>query len=193
MNESELRSFVRFLYNQVNEKDKVNQEILGELREIRQDYKELLSKFDSLTLQMEKERLENRDLKEQIGKLEGQDGITFSGGDPLEQAEACSELAKYGRELGFNIWCYTGYTFEEILERIKYFPKIRSFLENVDVLVDGKFQLSEKSYDVAFRGSKNQRLIDIKESLKLNKVVLWTKDGDLSLTKRGRKNNYMFV
>ena len=72
MNESELRNFVRFLYNQVNEKDKVNQEILGELREIRQDYKELLSKFDSLTLQMEKECLENRDLKEQIGILKNE-------------------------------------------------------------------------------------------------------------------------
>ena len=66
MNESELRNFVRFLYNQVNDKDEVNQEILGELREIRLDYKELLSKFDSLTQQLEKERLENRDLKEQM-------------------------------------------------------------------------------------------------------------------------------
>ena len=69
MNESELRKFVRFQYNQIIEKDKINQEILGELREMRQDYKELLSKFDSLTLQLEKERLENRDLKEQIGVL----------------------------------------------------------------------------------------------------------------------------
>ena len=66
MNESELRN------NQIIEKDKVNQEILGELREMRQDYKELLSKFYSLTLQMEKERLENRDLKEQIGVLKNE-------------------------------------------------------------------------------------------------------------------------
>lgn len=72
MNESELRDFVRFQYNQLIEKDKINQEILGELREMRQDYKELLSKFDSLTLQLEKERLENRDLKEQIGVLKSE-------------------------------------------------------------------------------------------------------------------------
>lgn len=72
MNEPELRNFVRFLYGQVNEKDKVNQEILDELRKMRQDYNELLSKFDSLTLQMEKERLENRDLKEQIGVLKNE-------------------------------------------------------------------------------------------------------------------------
>ena len=69
MNESELRDFVRFQYNQIIKKDKINQEVLGELREMRQDYKELLSKFDSLTLQLEKERLENRDLKEQNGVL----------------------------------------------------------------------------------------------------------------------------
>ena len=69
MNESELRDFVRFQYNQIIEKDKINKEILGELREMRLYNKELLSKFDSLTLQLEKERLENRDLKEQIGVL----------------------------------------------------------------------------------------------------------------------------
>ena len=69
MNESELRDFVRFQYNQLIEKDKINQEILGELREMRQDYKELLSKFDSLTQRLEKADLEIRDLKEQNGVL----------------------------------------------------------------------------------------------------------------------------
>ena len=69
MNESELRDFVRFQYNQLIEKDKNNQEILGELREMRQDYKELFSKFDSLTQRLEKADLEIRDLKEQNGGL----------------------------------------------------------------------------------------------------------------------------
>ena len=69
MNESELRDFVRFQYNQIIEKDKTNQEILEELREMRQDYKELLSKFDSLTQRLEKADLEIRDLKEQNGVL----------------------------------------------------------------------------------------------------------------------------
>lgn len=72
MNESELRSYVRFLFNQVTEKDKSIQDILDELRKMRQDYKELLSKFDSLTLQLEKERLENRNLKEQNGVLKNE-------------------------------------------------------------------------------------------------------------------------
>ena len=72
MNEPELKDFVRFQYNQIIEKDKVNQEILRELREMRQDYKELLSKFDSLTQRLEKADLEIRDLKEQIGVLKNE-------------------------------------------------------------------------------------------------------------------------
>ena len=72
MNESELRNFVRFLYSQVNEKNRANQEILEELKSMRQDYRDLLSKFDSLTRQLEKVHLENRDLKEQNGLLKSE-------------------------------------------------------------------------------------------------------------------------
>lgn len=72
MNESELRNFVRFLYGQVNEKDKLNQEILDELRKMRQDYNELLSKFEALTQRLEKADLEIRDLKEQNGVLKSE-------------------------------------------------------------------------------------------------------------------------
>lgn len=110
-------------------------------------------------------------LKEKISKLEGQDGITFSGGDPMEQAEACFEVAKHCKSLGLNVWCYTGYTFEELLEKANYIKAINDFLNNIDVLVDGKFILTEKSYDAPFRGSKNQRIIDVKESLKVNKAI----------------------
>ena len=110
-------------------------------------------------------------LKEKISNLEGQDGITFSGGDPMEQPESCYELAKYCKNLGFNVWCYTGYTFEELLEKAVYIKAIKDFLNNIDVLVEGKFILSEKSYDAIFRGSKNQRIIDVKESLKTNKTI----------------------
>ena len=110
-------------------------------------------------------------LKEKISKLEGQDGITFSGGDPMEQAEACFEVAKHCKSLGLNVWCYTGYTFEELLEKANYIKAINDFLNNIDVLVDGKFILAEKSYDSPFRGSKNQRIIDVKESLKVNKAI----------------------
>ena len=93
-------------------------------------------------------------LKDKIKALEGQDGVTFSGGDPMEQAEVCAELARYCQELGLNVWCYTGYNFEDLLKKSQYVKTIRDFLDNIDVLVDGKFILAEKSYDAVFRGSK---------------------------------------
>lgn len=132
------------------------------------------------------------DVKNEIAKLEGQDGITFSGGDPMEQVDACLEIAKYCRSIGLNIWCYTGYTFEELLEKIKSNPNIKEFLELIDVLVDGKFILSEKSYDLLFCGSRNQRLINVPESLKKNRVILVTQDNIVDPV-RGRKNHYMYV
>ena len=70
---------------------------------------------------------------------------------------------------------------------------IKNFLENIDVLVDGKFQLEKKSYDVVFRGSKNQRLIDVQKSLKENKTVLLKQYNNSENNKKGRKNHYMYV
>lgn len=137
--------------------------------------------------------IELEELKEQINKLEGQDGITFSGGDPMEQPEQCAELAKYCRGKKLNVWCYTGYTFEELIEKSKVFPYIKTFLENIDVLIDGKFILEQKSYDAIFRGSKNQRLIDVPKSLKDKKVHLITKYDNSSKNQKGRKNNYMYI
>lgn len=132
-------------------------------------------------------------LKEKISQLEGQDGITFSGGDPMEQAEACAELAKFCKENSLNVWCYTGYTWEELLHKGEYFPAISEFLKYIDVLVDGKFELSKKSYDVEFRGSTNQRLIDVQESLKTYKIVEIEKRKKTATKRSGRKNHYMYV
>lgn len=132
-------------------------------------------------------------LKEMIDKLEGQDGITFSGGDPFEQSDACAELAKFCKEKELNVWCYTGYTWEELLQRGEYFPAINEFLKYIDVLVDGKFDISQKSYDVKFRGSKNQRLIDVQASLKRHKVIELENVHSTFNKKNGRKNHYMYV
>jgi len=132
-------------------------------------------------------------LKEQMNKLQGQDGVTFSGGDPMEQAEACAELAKHCKSLGLNVWCYTGYTWEELLERAEHFPSIGDFLKQIDILVDGKFVLEEKSYDVMFRGSKNQRLIDVQKSLETYKVVEKEQEESYSVSAGGRRNRYMYV
>jgi len=110
---------------------------------------------------------------EEIKKIEFQDGITLSGGDPMCQIEACSEIAKFCQENGLNVWCYTGYTIEKLLERAKKEEKLKEFLMNIDVLVDSPFILELKSYDVPFRGSKNQRLIDTRKSLLENRACLY--------------------
>ncbi len=106
-----------------------------------------------------------------IDHLEGQDGITFSGGDPFLQPKECSEIAKYAKKKGYNIWSYTGYTFEQLLTLSKSKSTIMDFLKEIDVLVDGKFELAKKNYKAIFRGSYNQRIIDVKKSLQTRKVV----------------------
>lgn len=111
-------------------------------------------------------------IKEEISNLKLQDGLTFSGGDPMCQPEACSELAKYAKRLNMNIWCYTGYTYEQLITLSKSNKYIMEFLKNIDVLVDGKFVLELKSDDALFRGSTNQRIIDVKKSLEEQRVCL---------------------
>lgn len=106
-----------------------------------------------------------------LNKIEFQRGITFSGGDPMFQAEACNAIAVAAKAQGLNVWCYTGFTFEELLNN----AKTLKFLKNIDVLVDGKFILKQRSLNLDFRGSKNQRIIDVPKSLKENKVVLVSK------------------
>ena len=97
-------------------------------------------------------------------------GITFSGGDPVEQAEKFSYMAKAFKKSGLNIWCYTGYTFEIQLEKMKSEDSIRELIENIDVLVDGRFEINNKKDGLRFRGSSNQRIIDVKESLNQGKI-----------------------
>lgn len=96
--------------------------------------------------------------------------VTFSGGDPFYQPKAFSELA---RMIKFNtdkdIWCYTGFTIEEIFKD----EKLMELLRWVDVLVDGRFEEDKKDPDLLFRGSSNQRLIDVKKTLKTGKIVLY--------------------
>jgi len=110
-----------------------------------------------------------------IDELEGQDGITFSGGDPFVQPLACSKIAEYAKNKGYNIWCYTGFRYEELITMAKTKPEIMSFLKTIDVLADGKFELAKKSYNLKFVGSSNQRIIDVPRSLEAKRVVLVSK------------------
>ena len=99
------------------------------------------------------------------------DGITLTGGEPFLQIEAANELARAVKNLGLNVWCYTGYTFENLP------PETATLLENIDVLIDGEFILSLRDLDLQFRGSRNQRIIDIKKTREQKKIVLWSEIG----------------
>lgn len=111
------------------------------------------------------------EIKKDIDSLTLTDGITLSGGDPLFQIEASLEIAKYAKCKNLNVWCYTGYTFDQLLVMMKHNNKLVELLNNIDVLVDGKFDIDQLSMEAAFRGSKNQRIIDVKTSLKENKTI----------------------
>ena len=98
------------------------------------------------------------------------DGITLTGGEPLLQLDAANELARAAKNFGLSVWCYTGCTFEELP------PEAESLLENVDVLIDGAFVENLRDLELQFRGSSNQRIIDVKKTLAQKKVVLWNGD-----------------
>ncbi len=101
-------------------------------------------------------------------------GITLSGGEPAEQAAPCAELARRAHQKRLNVWTYTGSTLEKLTERAKDDPALRQLLDETDVLVDGPFILAQRSLELDFCGSKNQRLIDMNETRRQGKTVLWT-------------------
>lgn len=94
------------------------------------------------------------------------DGITLSGGEPFCQIGQCSIIAEQAQKMGLSVWCYTGYLFEDL------YRQGIELLKHIDVLVDGPFVQDEKSLELDFRGSHNQRIIDIPESLKEGVAIL---------------------
>lgn len=94
--------------------------------------------------------------------------VTFSGGDPMYQPEGFTELARAIKErTQKTIWCYTGFTYETLMTN----PRQRNLLEQIDVLVDGPFVKSLRDESLLFRGSSNQRLVDVPASLCAGHVV----------------------
>lgn len=97
-------------------------------------------------------------------------GVTFSGGEPFENSLYLKGLAeKLKKSSDMDIWCYTGYNFEQIVKSSN--NEWKELLNNIDVLVDGKFNINLKDDNLKYRGSKNQRIIDVKQSLKSSEVV----------------------
>ena len=97
------------------------------------------------------------------------DGLTLSGGEPFCQPGPCTVLAKAAHEANLNVWAYSGFTFEQLQTK----PEVQELLREVDVLVDGRFELSLRTLDLRFRGSKNQRLIDLPRTRATGECVLW--------------------
>ena len=116
------------------------------------------------------------DMDELVQKVKDEpflDGVTFSGGDPFQQADKFAYLAKKLHEANINIWAYTGYTFEELMKLAQTNPHIKQMINNVDVIVDGRFMKDKMSENLKYCGSSNQRVIDVKSSLNENKIILF--------------------
>ena len=95
-------------------------------------------------------------------------GVTFSGGEPFAQAEGFSRLAKLLKAAKYEVASYSGYTFEELVAGTE---AQKELLRSIDVLIDGPFRMEEKTLEVPFRGSRNQRILNVPKSLAANAPV----------------------
>lgn len=98
-------------------------------------------------------------------------GITFSGGEPFCQPEPCAYLAKRFREQGFHLLAFTGFTFEQLQKMSAENPAVGEFLGLLDVIIDSRFDITKRSLELRFKGSSNQRTLDVQESLKQGRAV----------------------
>lgn len=111
------------------------------------------------------------EILEKIYKNPLLDGITLSGGEPFCQAKPLAEISRSVREKGLNVVAYSGYTFEQLTKGANDENGWGELLSLVDFLVDGRFELEKRSLALHFRGSSNQRVIDVKKSLETGEIV----------------------
>ncbi|MBP1573297.1 MAG: anaerobic ribonucleoside-triphosphate reductase activating protein [Oscillospiraceae bacterium] len=99
------------------------------------------------------------------------DGITLSGGEPFCQAKACAELAREAKKHNLDVIAYTGFDFEYLLAKADDNNGYLELLQTVDYLIDGRFDINQRSLELRFKGSRNQRTIDVQSSLVENKAI----------------------
>lgn len=116
------------------------------------------------------------DIINEIKTLRLQKGITLSGGDPFFQPKQFTKIAKFAKSINLDVWAYTGFKIEDFLySNIQNKKEILELLNYVDILVDGKFEEDKKSIELSFRGSYNQRIIDVKKTIKNNNITIYDK------------------
>lgn len=110
------------------------------------------------------------DLLEQVKSLKLAKGVTFSGGEPFLQAGPLAWLGREIKKLGLDLITFTGYTWERLQELSGEDPAVRELLETSDYIVDGPFVLEQRDLELPFRGSRNQRIIDVAETLQSGRI-----------------------
>lgn len=117
--------------------------------------------------------IDANEIIDSIKKLRLQRGITLSGGEPFLQQEALEVIAKEAKNTNLDVWAYTGFTFEQLLDKKNphYFKNL-NLLKQIDILIDGKFIYDKRDISLRFRGSSNQRIIDVQKSLRNKCIIL---------------------
>lgn len=116
--------------------------------------------------------ISTEELLAQMKQTQMQTGLTLSGGEPFMQSVELLPVVQTAKEMNLNVWAYSGFTFEQLLSN----EDQKALLMELDVLVDGKFIEHEKDYRLKFKGSKNQRIIDVQKSIKEGTIILSTYD-----------------
>lgn len=124
------------------------------------------------------ELVDSAEIFDRIKKTKLLRGVTFSGGEPFLQAAPLAQLGRQIRALGLGIVTYSGYRFEELLALSARDKAIKDLLSVTEILVDGKYLAAQRDISLPFRGSKNQRLIDVPQSIKTGQAVEWDHDAD---------------
>ncbi|MCT4585818.1 MAG: anaerobic ribonucleoside-triphosphate reductase activating protein [Peptostreptococcaceae bacterium] len=132
------------------------------------------------------------DIIDEIKALRLQKGITLSGGDPFFQPKPFIKIAKAAKSMNLDVWAYTGFKMEDFLyKNIDNKEDILNLLNYIDILVDGKYEDDKRSIELSFRGSYNQRIIDVKKTIKNNNIAIYDKYINEHIGFENKNNQFM--